>query len=206
MLTRSKLLLTGLLAALVLVAAVGTASANRLSISNKNIRAVWNKLNFTDAGRVVNIECDVTIEGSFHVNTITKTRGALIGYISRAPQPQNCVGGGATILQESLPWHVRYDSFTGTLPRLTGVRLQLVLAAFRLNVGFECLYRSNATEPAFGIANVETNGLVTGLTADNTTTIPRVEGSIFCPASGRFENTGRVTLLGATTNISVRLI
>lgn len=200
------ILLATSLAAALLTAAVGYASGNRLSVSNRNIRVVWSKINFTDAGRVTNLECDVTIEGSFHTNTITKTRGALIGYVSRAPQPQNCVGGGATLLQESLPWHIRYDSFTGSLPRVTGERLQIVLVAFRFNVGFECLYRSTAAEPMFGIANIEPNGLVTGLTLDNATTVPRAEGSIFCPASGRFENTGRVTLLGSTTNLSVRLI
>lgn len=191
----------------VLLVFVSAASANRLSVSNRNIRLVWNKLNFTDpSGEVVNIECDVTSEGSMHTSTITKTRGALVGYITRVPQPQNCVGGSATILQETLPWHIRYDSFTGSLPRPSGTRLQGVLISFRLNVGFTCLYRSTATEPVMGIVEIEANGLATGMRADETVLIPRAEGSIFCPASGRFRNVGRLTLLGATTNISVRLI
>lgn len=207
MLTHLRLLVVGLLAAFLLTVAVGASSANRLSISNRNIRSVWNKLNFTDSGgEVVNVECDITIEGSLHNSTITKTRGALIGYVTRAPQPQNCTGGGATIPQETLPFHVRYDSFTGTLPRPSGERLQIVGATFRMNVGFECTYKTTAEAPAFFIDNIEANGLITGLSADVNGLISRFEGSIFCPEAGRFRNTGRMTLLGTSNNISLRLI
>lgn len=207
MLTPPRLFMTALLAALLLALAAGASSANRFSISNRNIRIVWNKINFSDpSGEVVNMECDITVEGSLHTGTITKTRGSLIGYITRAPQPQNCAGGSVTILQEALPFHVRYDSFTGSLPRPSGERLQVVGAAFGVNVGFSCLYRSSATEPLFMIDNIEANGLITGVRADESTTFPRVEGGIFCPATGRFRNTGRMTGLGTSTNISLRLI
>lgn len=206
MLIPPRLFMTALLAALLLALAAGASSANRFSISNRNIRIVWSKINFSDPGGVVNVECDVTVEGSLHNGTITKTRGSLIGYVTRAPQPQNCVGGAVTILQEALPFHIRYDSFTGSLPRPSGERLQIVSAAFSMNVGFNCLYRSTAAEPLFMIDNIEPNGLITGVTSDSTAAVPRAEGSIFCPASGRFENTGRMTGLGTSTNISLRLI
>lgn len=189
------------------VLTVGVASANRLSFSNRNITAVWNKLNFSDpTGEVVNIECDIVIDASMHSGTSTKLNSSLIGYVTRAPQPQSCVGGTATIPQESLPWHIRYESFDGTLPRPSGLRLQGVQVSFRINVGFSCLYRSTATEPVLGIARIEANGLVTGLAADTSALIPRVEGSIFCPTASRFANTGRITLLGTNNNISIRLI
>lgn len=191
---------------LVLALTAATAPANRISISNRNIRIVWNKLNVTDAGGIVNVECDVTVEGSLHSSTITKTRGGLIGYVTRVPQPQNCIGGGGTVLQETLPFHIRYDSFLGTLPRFGGERLQIVGATFRMNVGFECLYKATAEEPVYMIDNVEANGLITGLSAESGTTIPRFEGSIFCPTTVRFTNTGRMTVLGTSANVMLRLI
>lgn len=181
---------------------VSSAFANRLSMSNRNIRATWERLNFKDAGHIVDVSCDVTIEGSFHTSTITKTRGALIGYITRAPQPQNCEGGEATILQASLPWHIRYDSFTGALPGFTGVRIQLVLASFNFNMGFTCLYRSTSGAPLFAIMNA----ISPVLTADSLVSIPRAEGSVFCPTSQYPEGVAVLSLLGTIFSIFFRLI
>jgi hypothetical protein len=204
---RSKLLVAGIAAALLLSFAVGTSSANRLSVSNRNFRIIWTPLALNPG----NVRCNVTLEGSFHSATINKTVGALVGYVSRASvaAPAECTNGEATIAQESLPWHVRYRSFTGTLPRITGVSLSLINATFRVHVnslGATCEVRTEAGRPAVGIAEVNETGTITGLRADETTRIPLAGLCGIFGTEGSFAGTGAVTLLGATTRITVRLI
>ena len=205
----SKLFLTGLLATIAMTFAVSSASASRLSISNRNIRVVWTSLDLI-SGTSTLIQCPVTLEGSFHSATLRKTQGALIGFISRASvRSASCTGGGgATILTETLPWHITYDSFTGSLPRPTSVVLLLAETPFNVSLfGVNCLFGEDGTTRARGATNIEPNGLVTGLTPDPTTELPLLVGGFLCPEEGRFGDIGRVTLLGSSTqNISVRLI
>jgi hypothetical protein len=221
--SRSKLLLTALTAALVMAATVGTASARNLELAeaeDQRFTATWTPLEFTALGGFIRVRCNVTLRGSFHYRTFAKTR-SLVGYVTSAALTRTCTGGEAFILNgterlpngttpaTSLPWHVLYDSFTGTLPRITGVRLALVGASFLLiALGNECLYRSTSTEPAFGIVNVTTaTGVAASLTADNNSSIPlnvTLAGS--CPASGRFAGTTRELRDGGGGNIIIRLI
>jgi hypothetical protein len=208
--TRSMLLFAGLTAALLLSVAVAAASANRLSISNRQFRAVWRALNLRNTGfGTVNILCPVTMEGSFHSGTIRKVLRALIGYVSRATTvPGACTNGHATVHQESLPWHMQYAGFTGTLPRLSGVVLNLINALFTAeNLSNVCTTRTTAAQPARGTALVEAAGRVTGLRADETAPIPlEGEGACFFAGEGVFAGTAAVTLLGNTTAITVTLI
>src|SRR5215213_7620345 len=165
--TRSKLILAGLTAAILLSFAVGSASANRLSISTRNVRVVWSNLQLEGGGS--RIICPVTLEGSFHSSTITKTAGLLIGHISRASvigSTPPCTGGHATVLRETLPWHVTYESFAGTLPRPSRINIQLIGASFQVDQPTTCLARTTTTSPAKGSVEVEANGLVIGLSPD----------------------------------------
>ena len=218
----SKLVLTALTAALVLAAAVSTASARRLQLSSQNITAKWTALTFSSEGGGEGIEaiCPVTLEGSFHSRTISKVSGQLVGYITRANLTSaSCTfRGGATHVQilngtegttTSLPWHIQYNSFTGVLPRITGVRLALIGAAFliRAILGVSCLYKSTQREPAFGTVEVnETTGAVTGLRADETRTIPLGVGGFGCPGSGFFLGRAAVTQTENAATITIRLV
>jgi hypothetical protein len=219
---RSKVVCVALAAAVVLGAAVGTADARRIELSNQNIRAAWstNKLTFTGFGGFIQISCAITLEGSFHSKTLSKVSGQLIGYITSAAVTRPCVGGEAWILNgteqqpngtrpTSLPWHVRYDSFEGTLPRIETIRLQLVGVSFLTKSGSNsCLYKTTAAQPAFGNVIVELGGSVISLEADSESEIPRnttLEG--ICPSTGSFGGTASVTLQGSTTTrIRVRLV
>jgi hypothetical protein len=206
----SKLLFAGLAAALLMSMAVSTAAANRLSISSQNFRVVWNPLRFIAGGNTV--ACAVTLDGSFHSRTIAKVLGSLIGYVNRASvaAPEACTGGSATVLTATLPWHVRYAGFTGTLPRLSGVLLDMIGASFQVRPSgsLTCLARSEVNRPARGIVNIESGGVVTGLTADRTFGIPLTGEFGFCGFGGEgvFEGTGVVTAGANTTRVSVRLI
>src|SRR5438270_9952949 len=115
----SKLLIAVFSATVMMALAVSSASAAHLSTGNQNFRTVYTSLNFAEpSGFFGTISCRVTMEGSFHSATIAKVIGSLIGYVTRATAA-TCTGGGATINQPSLPWHVRYGGFTGTLPSIT---------------------------------------------------------------------------------------
>ena len=164
---RSKLLLAGLSAALVLATAVGTASANRLSVSELEFRINWAALTFSADDLAQRITCGVTLLGRFHSRTITKTAGLLIGNVTSATIGV-CTGDtGATVLQATLPWHVTYRNFAGRLPAITGVGLNLINASFQVRTedGSNCLARTTTTEPGVGIANVA-SGQVSTLTAE----------------------------------------
>jgi len=124
MTSRARLALATLLAVSLFGIIVGNASANRLSINETRFRIVWNRLTFNEETAEARDVCPVTMEGSFHSGTIRKVLGALIGHVTRAAAGA-CTGGGLTILRETLPWHVTYEGFFGTLPRITGLLILL---------------------------------------------------------------------------------
>jgi hypothetical protein len=205
--TRSKLWLTAVMATALFATAVGNASARNLSLSNQNIRAVFNPLVFAPAEGGGRLSCAVTLEGSFHTRTFTKTVNSLVGYITRVNvQETLCAGEGslagasARADSETLPWHVRYAGFTGTLPNIARVILNLTSNFTLFNVRFlgECRYGGTA-RGFFVPASNE-------LEADRATVIPRTGGNVFCPGGGTFEGRTRVTLLGTTTPVTVTLI
>jgi hypothetical protein len=203
-------LLAMLAAAMTLALIVSSASAGRLSISNRQIRVTWASLEALNNITSETLRCSVTIEGSFHSATLQKVASALVGYVSRASVNRTCTGGSATIDQETLPWHLTYASFSGVLPSLTGVRLSAigfsaVLAAF----GNICRLRSEVAQPLGVIAQVAGEGRITGSRIDETSRIMlrNGPGGFACGlASGTLRGTGSFALLGTTTAVSIRLI
>lgn len=204
--TRIKLITVGLVAALLMALAAGSASASRLSISHGNLwRAVFRPLQFRSSGATA-ASCEVTLEGSFHTTTIAKVANSLIGLITRAAVGA-CTAGAATVLTATLPWHVQYSSFTGSLPSITGVRILLIGASFQIRdaiFGSTCLTRTTAATPAAGIAELAAgseNRIVNALRADEG---PRIPCGIL---EGSFAGTASVTEQpGGARNLLVRLI
>src|SRR5215208_4261821 len=93
------LLLTTLAATTILSAAINTATAQRLELSNQQTRIRWSSLQLTNTISANSMRCAVTLEGSFHNRTNTKTPNSLVGYISRAAVQNNqCTGGRVTFL------------------------------------------------------------------------------------------------------------
>jgi hypothetical protein len=208
-----RLLLTGLAATAILAAAVGTASAGRFETSNQQIRVVWRSLELSNSVTPNVVRCAVTLEGSFHSRTIVKVRELLVGYITRANVQNNqCTGGRATVLNETLPWHVTYQSFRGTLPRIETITLNLIRAGFIIEIPGvnNCKAITNVANPARGIINlVAATGVVEGLRADETARIPLTNGpgGLACGlGNGSFSGTGAVTLLGTSNSITITLI
>jgi hypothetical protein len=148
--TRSMLLLGTFAATACLLLTVAGASARRLEVSATSFLMYWassSPLVFTEAGGT-SVSCPLSLEGSFHSRAISKTSGALVGYINEAILA-TCSGGSGTVLTETLPWHVQYNSFSGTLPNITAVTFLVLRASFRIRTLIACLAATSAREPWF---------------------------------------------------------
>ena len=191
---------------LLLAFAITTASARSLSVSNQNIRVTWSSLEFSGA---VTLRCRVTLEGSFHSRTIVKVARTLIGAITRANVDEaNCTNANFRPRNETLPWHLTYEGFAGTLPNITAIFL--LISRFRFNFVFPGLCTGDygiATDNITGRANLNASREVTELEpVSGRSRATLTSGSVFCPASFTFTGRGTVTLLGTTTRIRITLI
>jgi hypothetical protein len=206
MIRRPKLLAT-LAATLILTFAVGTASAGRLSVNSPTLRVTWASLELSNSARIGSpLRCPLTLEGSFHSRSIAKVARRLIGYISTA-RVGTCTGGSMTLHAESLPWHLTYESFAGTLPNITEITLLLTGMFFEINNGAAtCSARTEPRNNAAFISRIDpTTRRITSLAADPTRRIP-LTGGLCALTTGFFEGNGGVTQLGTTTGITVTLI
>jgi hypothetical protein len=216
----SKLILAVLTVSLLLGLAVSSA-ANRLSTSNTKFRITWQHLTATEDPNngIARIECPVTLEGSFHSATFAKVRRALLGAVTRGiVNGERCTGGEFEPLQETLPWHLTYEGFKGTLPTITTIELLLgryaVLAQEDSIFGvINCLFGDQGRSEEnmmLGFARDTTNGRIPIASPDSSrhaSLIPRPLNSEFCPGFAKFEGVGQVFLLGSSvTRIVVTLI
>ena len=210
--TRTTLALTALAATLTMLFAVTSASANRLSVDDTAFRVTWASLEFTSSVGVTT-RCPVTLVGDFHSSTIVKTRGLLIGFVDSATvNNAACVGGRATVLAATLPWHVTYEGFTGTLPNITSVSILLVNASFQvqqtiLGIAVTCLARTTVAENATGTISLSA-GVATELRARGTIDTNDIGAGTTCDnlaVDGTFAGTARVTD-GGGNSVTVRLI
>ena len=111
---------------------------------------------------------------------------------------------------ETLPWHVRYESFAGTLPSIASVRVQIVgltLTFDPTGIFPNCRLRSEASHPFVGSFLIA-GGVASRFAADSTRKIPLVSEA-FCgfAAESDFRGTAEVFLQGSTTTrITVTLV
>lgn len=146
---RDRILFLAIGAAMgVLLLAANVASAGRISIDDLDHRVSWSPMTVRTA--VGSVRCPVTLNGSFHSGTITKTVDTLIGVITSARvNGAACTGGRFTFLGGSLPWHVRYKSFSGTLPRITALGASIVGLSMQVErEGVNCLLTTDTAAAA----------------------------------------------------------
>lgn len=195
--TPIRIFLSLLVAAALLAVSVSSSIAGRNSSSSQTFRTTYARVNF--AGGFGTTECAATIEGSLHTRTTTKTAGSLIGYVTRAIAG-TCARGSATVLTASLPWHVRYTSFTGTLPNITRGNVSVAGVQFSIR------------EPTFGITCLASGGTATGGNTREaggalTSTTIGGESPTDCGINGTVSGTSTaLTVLGAATRITLTLI
>jgi hypothetical protein len=201
-------------AAALMAALAGGASARNLSSSSSTLRATWARLTFQEPVFGFTVVCPLTLEGSLHARTFVKGNYNLIGHITRAVvgTPTQCTGGEATVLTESLPWNVRYESFTGTLPNITSLRVLVANASFRVHlnaVNATCLFTTRETlaEHGRGRFNREAGGAITS--AEIGGEITSNEGCVLgSRVRGRFSSgaSASITVLNSATRITLTLI
>jgi hypothetical protein len=214
--------IAALTATLLLACAVSSASARSLSVSNQSIRVTWARLEFAEA--LVTIRCQVTLEGSFHTQTIAKIVGSLVGYVTRAIMNQSaCTNGRGAVFNgteaynggtapNTLPWHLTYESFQGSLPNITA--LQALVTGFRTGIeasGCVAQYGA-ATDNITASANREASGGLTSLSpvaGRNGLTKIREDNDPFniCPGSASMVGTSTsLSVLSSTTRLTITLI
>lgn len=172
--------------------AAGASSAARLSSTTQNVTTNFRQLQFGAEG-LATASCNVTVEGSMHSRTTTKTAERLLGYIIRVTTA-SC-SNPMTILSETLPWHFRYTSFSGSLPNITLLTLTAIGVSARINLASTCLMRANV------VGNFSRNtatGGITGLTVEQTVPLT----GFLCPATGFLRSSGA----GAVSAVTVTLI
>ncbi|MFL5909756.1 MAG: hypothetical protein ACJ768_04200 [Gaiellaceae bacterium] len=215
---RSKLTLLGMVAALTMLAAfVPRASARAFSFDDNNFRAAWNSIEFASES-ITSIRCPLTLEGTFVSRTVAKRVGAVIGRVIRADvrgglAAGECTNGSVRANTETLPWDIAYDSFAGTLPNITSVRLSLVGASFEADsLDFlipKCRSTMTITEPGGGSVSVirEVGGVLRfeRYRADETRRIVCRDPFEF-NIRGAFSGEAAMTRRGSTTRIAVSLI
>jgi len=222
--TFAKLGMTAVVAAVLFASLATAASARSLSTTEQGFRVNWSSLEFTS--EIVTIRCRVTLAGSFHTRTIAKVARSLIGYLTSAIVAHPCTNGEAWAdngteaaplgtLASRLPWHVTYESFTGTLPNITGITLLLrnlsfVQQAVFLGITCRARYGSTTDNPSGTVARDTATGNATTLSPGENARASLVTdlspGFRACPASGGFTGTGQVFAAASTTRIRITLI
>jgi len=200
------------LAGAAVLATGACASAQRLSIGGRTIRVTWAHLELFDeitGGEGSTMRCPVTLEGSFHSATIRKTRGALIGHVTRASIPSgHCTNGNATVLIETLPWHLTYEGFEGALPTISRLLFLLTGLSVQTNLGgLNCLWQTEVNQNLTLYASLTASGTITTIEiAANSFPVSGEMGFCSFFRIGVLPSISRVTQLGSATFVSVRLI
>jgi hypothetical protein len=180
--TRGKLLLAALTSALFLTLVPSAATALRsLQYTTGPITLTGNETLTSDTGTTITTSTTKVINTS---TSVAKTRGALFAFLTEC----TATLGTAFVFVRiaitcglTLPWHVRFDSFTGTLPRIINVKLislNVTVLLRNLPSGelLNCLYQGD--QPA--IARVNAASEITEIQIDETarlnTTTPRQTG------------------------------
>lgn len=196
-----------LTAAIILVAMASFAvggSARNLSISEQRYDMRWTAIELISG--LARIKCNVKLTGSFHYRTFAKVNQSLIGYIN-STRIETCTEGSIAVPGTSLPWHVQYSSFTGTLPTIQTLRSRIVGAVIRVTErgGAACEYTTETGHPLVTILTREAGRIITEVRPSAADVIP---GVLICAAvSLRWEEKrGEFTKQGTAEAILLTLI
>jgi hypothetical protein len=197
-----KIILAALAALLVLALGGGTAAALR-SISvvggARTVTATSRALTFTEEEGNFRVICEVILEVRLNA-AAGKAVGSSVG--SANVRTRNCSGGSVVVLPRNQPWAITFVSFTGTLPNITSVRLEIRRAEFLLEAFFgiaRCLYSGNAQGTTGGGTN-----RITEIRADERRLLPLASealSGVTCPRNGIFRGTFTVS-----PTVEIRLV
>lgn len=203
----SKLLIAAIAATALLGMAANAASARRFEIPNweKGFKISWRPMTVIAGGN--EIRCPVILEGEYLVHEFIKRAGTRIAKVTEA-RTGVCERGQLILKRESLPWERTYQSFTGTLPNITSIRVRTIGIGFRVENGMmECTGTAGAERPGSDIALV-TSGEITGDEAESGARI-ETSGGFFCTFPGEASFSGPAEGISVKTGpegIRIRLI
>ncbi|HXE46475.1 MAG TPA: hypothetical protein VN635_14935 [Conexibacter sp.] len=225
--THHKLIFAALTATMLLAIGIGAASARSLRVNERNFEFIWSeafgapktKFEFIARNPGINVQCRVTLLGSFTESTIKKETSITQGNIFHG-ELESCTNGTAEfiITEPPTPWPIRYRSFSGTLPRIRSATIGILGAAARIREpgGNECEITSEVGMPLVGIlgnsaqaaeTGLETTGEPENVTAERGNRI-RLRGGFLCAFAGEGEagGIGLVRNLPRTAKIRITLI
>jgi hypothetical protein len=197
----SQLLLAAIVATVLVGALAGSAPARTFFTTSQTLRTAFTSVTFRNAFGIL-AACPLTLEGSLHSIRIAKVRESLIGLVTRA-ELGTCSTGSMSVLRETLPWHTRYESFTGTLPNISAIKVGIVGLRVRIREPLlPCLITTTEENP--GIATFSREVLTRTLTTETLggTGIEETCGHLVTIESTR----DPVTALGSATRVTVTLI
>jgi hypothetical protein len=196
--------------AMTMVVICSAASASRLEIPNGSRGFRFGRINSTEFITTMgSINCELQLSGTWRSRTITKSAGAVIGEVNTG-QLVNCSEGqiGLMLTTGTIPWEVRYSSYTGTLPEITSVTFQVV--GFRILIrpigGISCLYRSTAEAPLVFNAPVTRERIFDRAVIVNASRIPLNAPTMGCPGILEIRGEGSMTVAGEFASVQIRLI
>jgi hypothetical protein len=205
--TTKKIILAALAAMTLLALLGGTAAALRsLSVTERVITLLSRALTLAGA---VNVVCEVGMTITLAANPIAKgprnnIGSASVKVLGQEAGRERCTENTARVLRPEGPYGVNYLSFTGTLPNITGLNLQLLQVPFQVvgPLGIRCLI----TSTVLGTQRVNaTTGKLENLASPFTTSNSRFEGGFGCPRE-EGEISFRGTFEPVGTAVSVRLV
>jgi hypothetical protein len=119
------------------------------------------------------------------------------------------LNGRATVLTGTMPWHIRYSSFLGTLPAITSIRIAIAGLAMQVNVGgVACLLRTDAFEPARADLSLGLDGNIAFVDLDASAVIDLEDDDFLCAIAGSswLDGTGFAHSLSIPIEVSFTLI
>ncbi|MGN6189501.1 MAG: hypothetical protein ACTHOE_11415 [Conexibacter sp.] len=205
--------MTALLATVIFALSVQGTAARNFSFSSPTFRASFADFRF--AFGEIALSCRLTLEGAYHSRTIAKVREALIGVVTAVTVAHPCQGGelfafnGVERTPNTLPWHLQYESFEGTLPSNIGSITQ-ILSRFRFLMQIPLICAASygsETDRVFTRLNLF-GGIATTIEPiagrNVSTRVTTLSG--ICPATVGGTGPGNVTVLNGTARITVTLI
>ncbi len=200
-----------LLAGLALALAAAGASASRLSFDDLRTRTTTGNATTVTSSLGTLTGCAATFVANLNSGTFAKSFNALLADVDLLGFA-SCRGGSADLLSEETGISLRYNSFAGTLPRVSGVVVSLVGMRLRFEVeGASCLITTSEAEPLKVEYVVDTTtGVVDAIRFVETATIAATDVTEnFCDLFGvEAALAGRSIIVedGATHSIVVTLV
>jgi len=191
-------------ALMLLLVMVQDAAANKLWMTGgSQFRITWAPLQISPP-LLERVRCSVSMEGSFHSTTMRKVSRSLVGLVTRFTSAA-CTGGTVTVLNGTLPWHVQYETYSGSLPTITALNLRLIGLSLGVTAsGVACLFRATESGPLGLIVNRNTaTSEVSSVRVDESMRLPVISGSCTEPT---LSGSGSMKIQNTTSTYSFSLL